>query len=180
MCIRDRASLVADAGARRYDPGPILAAIEAEGVRYVVIGGTAAVIRGAPYATFDLDITPARDVGNLDRLAAALARLEARVYGMPDEVAEVFHLDGKTLANGSAWKFVTSHGELDVALDPDGTKGYDDLKRDAGTARVAGLDVPVASLADIVRSKAAANREKDRLQLPLLRRVLEETRRLES
>lgn len=168
-----------DAGARRYEPGPILAALEAEGVRYVVIGGTAAVIRGAPYVTFDLDITPARDVANLDRLAGALEKLGATVYGMPAEVAGSFRLDGKTLANGSSWKFLTPHGEVDVALDPDGTHGYEDLSRDAATARVAGLDVPVASLADIVRSKEAANREKDRIQLPLLRRVLEQSRRRE-
>lgn len=169
--------LVVDAGARRYEPGPLLAALEAEGVRYVVIGGTAAVIRGAPYVTFDLDITPARDVQNLDRLAAALEKLGATVYGMPEEIAASFRLDGKTLASGSAWKFVTPHGEVDIALDPDGTHGYEDLRRDAATARVAGLEVPVASLADIVRSKEAANREKDRIQLPLLRRVLEQTRR---
>lgn len=170
---------MADLGARRSDPRPILAALDLEGVRYVVIGGLAAVIRGAPYVTFDVDITPARDLANLDRLAAALARIEARVYGMPDEVAAVFRLDGTTLANGSAWKFTTPHGEIDIALDPDGTQGYADLKRDASNAQVAGLDVPVASLADVIRSKAAANREKDRLQLPMLRQVLERARELE-
>lgn len=170
---------MAEAGARRSEPGPILAALEAEHVRYVVIGGLAAVIRGAPYLTFDLDITPARDIANLDRVAAALIRLEARVYGMPDEVAAGFQLDGKLLANGSAWKFTTPFGEVDIALDPDGTQGYDDLRRDASVARVSGIDVPVASLADVIRSKAAANRDKDRIQLPLLRQVLEETRRLE-
>lgn len=164
-----------DQGARRYEPGPVLAALEAEDVRYVVIGGTAAVIRGAPYVTFDLDITPARDVANLDRLAAALEKLGAKVYGMSDEVAESFQLDGKTIANGSAWKFVTPHGEVDVALDPDGTRGYEDLRRNASSANVAGLEIPVASLADIVRSKAAANRDKDRVQLPLLRQVLEQS-----
>jgi hypothetical protein len=171
---------VPEEGARRFEPGPVLAALEAEGVRYVVIGGTAAVIRGAAYATFDLDITPARDVPNLDRLAMALRNLDAKVYGMPDEVAKSFRLDGKTLANGSAWKFVTSYCEVDVALDPDGTHGYEDLVRDAAIARVGGLEVPVASLADVVRSKEAANRDKDRIQLPLLRRVLEQSRRSES
>lgn len=169
-----------DPGARLYDPRPILVALEAERVDYVVIGGTAAVIRGAPYATFDLDITPAREIGNLDRLAAALHRLGAEVHGMPDEVAGSFQLDGKTLANGSSWKFATPHGELDVALDPDGTHGYDDLRREAGRASVAGVDVLVASLADVIRSKQAANRDKDRIQLPMLREALEQSRRRES
>jgi hypothetical protein len=36
--------------------------------------------------------------------------------------------------------------------------------------------VNVASLADVIRSKEAAGREKDRAVLPILRRVLERSR----
>ncbi len=35
--------------------------------------------------------------------------------------------------------------------------------------------MPIASLRDIVRSKDAANRDKDRRVLPLLRRLLDES-----
>jgi hypothetical protein len=41
-----------------------------------------------------------------------------------------------------------------------------------------GLVVPVASLEDIVRSKTAANREKDRAALPTLRKLLDEIQKL--
>jgi hypothetical protein len=46
-----------------------------------------------------------------------------------------------------------------------------------GPARltILGVDVDVASLADVIRSKEAAGREKDRLVLPLLRRIAEAT-----
>ena len=161
----------------RFEPRPLLEALEAQGVEFIIIGGTAAVIRGAPYLTFGLDITPARDIPNLDRLAAALSSVGATVSGMPRDVAASFRLDGKTLANGSAWKFVTSYGELDVALDPDGTHGFDDLRRDAERTTVAGISVLVASLADVIRSKEAAGREKDRRVLDHLRRTLERSRR---
>jgi hypothetical protein len=151
----------------------MLAALEAEGARYVVIGGTAAAIGGATHVTFDLDITPDRDVANLDRVAAALRRLNAHVYGMPAEAAAAFRFDGRTLAAGSAWKFVTDHGELDVALDPDGTHGYGDLVKGAVRTHVHGLEILVASLEDVIRSKEAANRPRDRAVLPDLRRTLE-------
>jgi hypothetical protein len=41
--------------------------------------------------------------------------------------------------------------------------------------KILGAEVDVASLADVIRSKDAAGRGKDRLVLPVLRRLLEET-----
>ncbi len=61
------------------DPGPILAALDPHRVAYVVIGGFAAQQHGATRPTEDIDITPAVDVDNLGRLAAALRELDARV-----------------------------------------------------------------------------------------------------
>jgi hypothetical protein len=155
-------------------------ALERHAVEYVVIGGTAAVIHGATHLTFDLDITPARERQNLERLAAALKDLGARPFGIPDDALQSFQLDGETLHNGSAWTFITEHGELDVALDPDGTQGYRDLIRDAREADAYGLLIRVASLADVIRSKEAANRDRDRAVLPDLRRTLELQRLRES
>lgn len=160
-------------GERHFQPGPMLAALEEEGVEYVVIGGTAAVIGGATHVTFDLDITPSRDEANLDRLVSALRKLNARVYGIPPEAAKWFQLDGRTLAAGSAWKFLTDHGELDVSLDPDGTHGYPDLRRNAVRTAAYGIEFQVAALEDVIRSKEAADRPRDRAVLPDLRRTLE-------
>jgi len=157
----------------------MLEALEAEKVAYVVIGGTAAAINGARHVTFDLDITPDRSVANLDRVAAALRNMNARLFGMPADLEDSFHLDGKTLAAGSAWKFLTDHGEFDISLDPDGTHGYKDLRRGAIEARAHGLTILVASLEDVIRSKEAANRPRDRDALPELRRTLELKRRRE-
>jgi hypothetical protein len=167
-------------GARVFRPGPLLRALEAERVSYVVIGGTAAVIQGATHVTFDLDICPDRDRANLERLAAALLTLEARVYGMPEQAEAAFQIDGATLANGSAWKFLTEHGELDVALDPDGTHGYEDLIRSAVSTEAYGLTIKVAALEDVIRSKEAADRPRDRAVLPDLRRTLELKRERDS
>ena len=68
----------------------------------------------------------------------------------------------------------TENGDLDVTFCPSGTSGFADLKRDAiGIEAADRLHILVASLADVIRSKEAAGREKDRMALPRLRRLLD-------
>jgi predicted nucleotidyltransferase len=69
---------------------------------------------------------------------------------------------------------MTDHGDLDISFVPNGTHGYADLVRDATEMEIDGVRVSVASLADIIRSKQAANRDKDLRVLPVLRRILAE------
>jgi hypothetical protein len=89
-------------------------------------------------------------------------------------------LDQHSFDWGTTWTVVTTHGYLDIALLPDGTNGYDNLRRDATRERIAdNVQVDVASLADVIRSKEAAGREKDRAVLPVLRQVLERSRAIE-
>ncbi len=66
---------------------------------------------------------------------------------------------------------VTTSGAFDVSMEPSGTKGYPDLRRDAVLMSIDGVEFWVASLADVIRSKEAADRNKDRLVLPLLREL---------
>lgn len=157
-----------------FDPAALVAALNGRGVRYVVIGGLAATIHGSPYVTTDLDITPAEDEDNLARLSAALHDLDARVRTEGEADGVVLDHDGASLARSPIWNLVTEHGALDIAFVPAGTSGFTDLDRDAVTLEILGVVVRVASLADVVRSKAAAGRAKDTIQLPLLRRLLEE------
>jgi hypothetical protein len=157
-----------------FDPARVLAVLNTEGVRYVLIGGLAAAIHASPFVTSDVDITPARDRDNLARLDRALGRLDARIRTETVPAGLAFDHSAEALARGDMWNLVTNAGDLDVSFLPAGTTGYDDLRRDAEDLEVLQLVVPVASLADVVRSKAAANRDKDRLQLPTLRRLLEE------
>jgi hypothetical protein len=157
-----------------FRPEAILEVLERHQVRYVLIGGFAATIHGSPYVTTDVDITPATTTENLARLSDALDELGARirVAGEPDGLA--FNHDAESLAKGQIWNLTTSYGDLDISFMPSGTHGYDDLRRDASDLEILGAHVPLASLADIVRSKQAAGRPKDRLTLPVLRRILEE------
>jgi len=156
-----------------YDPGRILTALARHGVRYVLIGGLAATFHGSPLVTTDVDVTPERARDNLDRLSAALTELEARIR--MDAVPEGLPFDhtGESLGAADIWNLTTAAGDLDITFVPAGTNGYADLRRDVREIDALGVKVPVASLADIVRSKEAAGREKDARSLPTLRRLLE-------
>ena len=160
-----------------YRPDEILGVFERHKVLYVVIGGLAAELRGSPYVTRDVDVTPARTRENFTRLAAALTELDAKLR-IPDvEEPLAIALDERTFGQGTTWTFVTKHGYLDIALLPDGTRGYDDLRRSATRERITdSVTIVVAALADVIRSKEAAGREKDRAILPILRQVLERSR----
>lgn len=160
-----------------YQPDAMLEVLERHHVLYVVIGGFAAELRGSPYVTRDVDVTPARTRDNLGRLATALTELEAKLRVTGLEYPLEIRLDDRTFDQGTMWTFVTKYGYLDIALLPDGTRGYDDLKRGATWEQLTDVvAISVASLADVIRSKEAAGREKDRAVLPILRQVLERSR----
>ncbi len=146
-------------------------------VRYVLIGGFAAVIHGSPYLTTDVDVVPDPSPANLERLSRALRDLHARVWTAAEPDGVPFEHDASSLASVRTWNLVTELGRLDITFEPSGTGGYDDVARDAVHLTILGTEVEVASLADVIRSKEAAGREKDRLVLPVLRRIQEETDR---
>jgi hypothetical protein len=158
-----------------FRPERLLEVLSRHGVRYVLIGGFAGVIHGSPYVTTDLDVVPDDAPGNLERLSRALTALHAKVWTEREPHGVAFGHDAESLASARIWNLVTDFGRLDVTFEPVGTGGYADVARDAVHLTVLGVEVDVASLADVIRSKEAAGREKDRLVLPVLRRLQEET-----
>ena len=161
-----------------FRPEEILETLDRHGVEFVLIGGLAAVLHGAPYVTVDVDITPRAEAANLARLAEALVDLEARVRAdAAGRVAVAFQPDATFLEGQQILNLMTRAGPLDIAQVPSGTRGYAELARDAIAIDLGATRVRVASLADVVRSKEAADRPKDRAALPVLRRLLEEESR---
>ncbi|SEH47351.1 hypothetical protein SAMN04489835_0212 [Mycolicibacterium rutilum] len=150
----------------------LLATLDHHGVRYVLIGGLAAVFHGSPFPTEDADITPDSDDANLERLAAALRELGARIRVDGVREGVEFICDAKSLAAAQTWNLVTDTGDIDIAFRPSGTHGYADLHRDAVVTEIYDVTVEIASLADVIRSKQAANRPKDQRVLPTLREML--------
>jgi hypothetical protein len=161
-----------------FDPVAMLRVLVEQEVDLIVVGGIAARLRGAPLLTQDVDITPSDEHKNLGRLVVALQVLEARLRSATEPGGVHIPFDPTLLEAATVWTLTTKFGDLDLVMSPAGTDGYRDLVRDADELLVAvapDLTVKVASLADVIRSKEAAGREKDRAALPLLRRTLEES-----
>ena len=161
-----------------FQPRDILRILEEYRVRYIVIGNLGGTLYGSPLVTRDIDICPARSDQNLAALAAALRAMDARIRAPDVPKGLPFACDAAFLEQVALLNLITQFGELDLAFEPAGTGGYDDLSpRAVAIALHDGLCPRVAALEDIIRSKEAANREKDRLALPTLRLLLETRRR---
>jgi len=158
--------------APRFQPEAMLRVLEHHGVHYVVIGGLAATLHGSSLRTGDADICPARDRENLARLAAALVEMNARIRAPDAPGGLPFACDAALLSSVSLLNLTTELGELDLAFQPAGTDGYEDLLRHVERYDLDGLVVPVASLEDVIRSKRAAGRAKDVAALPTLETLL--------
>jgi len=158
-----------------FDPLGALRTLNDHGVRYVIIGGVAGRLWGSPTMTNDVDICYDRQPANLERLAAALRDLGARLRGVDDEVP--FRLDAATLARGENFTFTTTLGPLDALGWPAGIGGFDDLAVNAVPFDLGeGLVVAVCDLDDLIRMKRAAGRPKDRIELEILGAVRDERR----
>ena len=155
-----------------FDGPAIIETLVRHGVRFVMIGGFAASVQGSPVLTNDVDVVPAGDLDNWARLSTALKELDAKVRAVELDEPLPFDHDADSLAASRIWNLTTKYGDLDITQMPSGTQGYNDLKRDAIEVELRGIRICIASLADIVRSKEAAGRDKDRLALPVLRELL--------
>jgi hypothetical protein len=158
-------------------PQELLDVLARHQVEYVLIGGLAATLHGSSALTNDADICPETSPENLARLAAALHDMGARIRtdASPDGVA--VSADAEFLRKMRLVNLTTRFGDFDIAFQPDGSYGYEDLARDALEMEIDGTIVRVASLADIIRSKEAADRPKDRATLPILYALQDEVTR---
>jgi hypothetical protein len=146
----------------------ILELLEQHGVAYIVVGGVAAVLQGAPVTTFDIDTLVKVDAENADRLLAALAALQARYR---EHTQEIRPTRDDILAGGHLL-LMTNSGPLDVLGFIGRGKRYDDVAKDVTTIDVGGLQIRVLNLRALIEDKRVLGREKDQVMLRLLETVL--------
>ncbi len=125
--------------------------------------------------TFDLDICydPAPD--NCARLAAALARWNAYLRGV--EAGLPFVMDARQLRISPVMTLTTSVGDLDVMDRVAGVGDYPLVLASSVEAVVGETRFRILDLPALIKAKRAANRQKDREQLPELEALLELRRR---
>lgn len=156
------------------DPDCLFVTLRDYNVGYVLIGGMAAVLHGSPTVTNDADIVPDPHPDNLARLCAALVDLDARVRSVDEPAGIPFDPHPALMASMAMLDLTTRCGNLDLAFQPAGIDDYGALSGRAVTFDLAGTAVMVASLDDVIRSKEAADRPRDRAVLPVLYALREE------
>lgn len=138
----------------------ILRCLSDHGVDYLLIGGLAVQAHGHVRTTQDADVLPAPGLANLDRLAAALAELNARPSGdgsLPGGV-----LDGAAIEGAAVLSLDTDAGGVDVHTSPPGAASFAAMRGRALELEVAGTRVAVVGRDDLIAMKRAAGRPLDR------------------
>lgn len=131
-------------------------ALARHGVRYLFIGKSGAILLGFPDTTQDADLYVQRSPENGRALVSALRELGFDLTS--DEAAEIARgKDFVQLKNGPF--------DLDLVFAPDGIERFED----AWERHVEVEGFPICHIDDIIASKAASNRQKDRESLPRLR-----------
>jgi hypothetical protein len=136
-------------------------AFNAEGVEYLFIGKSGAILLGYPGSTQDVDIFAEKSDENIQRIVRALLAIGFRL----EEKAKSEVLRGQAFVQLTDGPF-----DLDLVFAPDGIASYAEAKSRSVTEGI----FPVANLRDIIASKKAADRLKDRVDLHLLELFLRE------
>ena len=148
----------------------LLRALVNEGIEFIVVGGGAAVLHGAPITTFDLDIVPRRDPGNASALLDLLVRQD--VFIIEPMNRKLLPRQSDFLGQGQL-NLSTRLGPLDVLCRLHDGRDYDELLAHSTTVSDGDIEVRVLDLPTLIEVKAGAGRAKDRLAVPILLALLE-------
>lgn len=151
----------------------ILAALQRHGVEFVVVGGVAAVLHGAPVTTFDLDTLIRVSDENATRLMAAFDELKARYRGHSPELKPV----REDILAGRHLLLMTDAGPLDILGFIGRQDRYEDLLGRFETVSLDGANFSILGLDELIRQKRELGRDKDRVALSLLEAVKRERER---
>lgn len=144
----------------------LLAALADARLEAVLIGNAAAAMHGAPVTTIDFDFMFRDTPTNLRKLKAVATAVSAVVLRPYYPVSKLYRM-------------VNDDTGLQADFMPviHGVRSFEGLKRRASRTAVGGRSVLVASLDDIIKSKKAAGRERDRAVLEILERTLRAARK---
>lgn len=125
---------------------PLLEALLGGRVELVVVGGVAAVLQGAPVATFDLDVVHRRTETNVAHLLDVLSSLDAKQRGD----LRAFRPTAEGLLAGGHHLLATRLGPVNLLGAIGGGVGFEELAPGTLTVDLEGLAVPVLGLSVLI------------------------------
>jgi predicted nucleotidyltransferase len=146
--------------------------LQGQGVRFIVIGGWAAIIHGAARTTNDVDVVYARDADNIRYLVAALGSQQPYLRGVPPGLP--FRWDERTIQAGLNFTLTTSVGDIDLLGEVTGGGTYDELLPFTDEVKAFDITLRVVTLERLIQLKRAAGRPKDLEVIAELQALLEE------
>jgi hypothetical protein len=142
------------------------------GVEFIVVGGAAAVLQGAPITTNDLDIVHRRTPENVARLLELMLQLDAIMRY--DFARRGLRPTAEMLAGKGQINLSTVLGPIDPLCEVDAGRGYDELLDHCESVVEDGRRLQVLDLPTLIELKTKAGRPKDRVVLPILIATLQE------
>jgi predicted nucleotidyltransferase len=153
----------------------VLQSLTRHEVRFILIGGLAAIIHGSARLTFDIDVVYARDIENIRRLVAAIAPHSPYLRGAPPGLPFVW--DERTVRAGLNFTLVTSLGDVDLLGEVAGGGAYEQLLPFAAEAEAFEAKFFCVGLDRLIQLKRAAGRPRDLEQIAELQALLEERKK---
>lgn len=147
----------------------ILEVLNKHNVEYIVVGGVAAVIHGAPMTTFDLDTLVKVNSANAERLAGALSELQAHFR----EHRNLLNPTTEDILAGGHLLLMTTAGPLDVLGFIGDNQRYDDLVDASSEIQTSMGSLRLLNLEELIEQKKRMDRPKDRAAVELLEAVLQ-------
>lgn len=154
----------------------ILPVLARNAVRFIVIGGGAAIAHGAARLTYDVDVVYARDPDNIRRLVAALSFHHPYLRGAPPGLP--FRWDDRTINAGLNFTLTTALGDLDLLGEVTGGGTYEALLPFTDEFEAFGVRCRFVTLEKLIHLKRAAGRPKDLEAIAELEALLEERHEL--
>lgn len=151
------------------DLGTLLKGLKEAGVEFVLVGGVAAVVQGAPVTTFDLDIVHRQTDENIEKLMKFLKSVDACQRRPDDKEIEPNEEDLK----GKGHVLLTTRfGPLDILAVIEKNRGFEELLPDTVEIEFQGYKVDVLSLETIVALKRESKDPKDQYRIQILEETL--------
>jgi len=147
----------------------ILEGLLEAGVDFILVGGLAAVIQGAPVTTMDVDIVHNKSPENISKLLAFLKSVDAFYRRLDDNFIEPTEND---LSGEGPSLFTTRLGPLDVLAVIEGGKSYGDLLDHTIEIDFRGHTLRVLDLKTLIQLKRNYMEPKDKQRLPVLEETL--------
>lgn len=166
-----------DEKSRRANLSNIIEGLLESGVEFILVGGLAAVVQGAPITTIDVDIVHEQSPENIERLYEFLTSIDA-FHRRPDNKLirpTKEHLSGKGHA-----LLTTKLGAIDVLAVIEQGKSYKDLVDHTVEIEYRGRPLRVLSLETMIDLKANSQYSKDKQHLSVLREVLRQLKEKEA